>query len=120
MNGFGTKMPALLMSTSIVPKRCCTLSMRLRAVEGSPTSPSTSSKFSDAVKVPARVIVREFAITLKPASRNPCVKPRPIPLDAPVIKAVCLWLVSMAIQMEGAGVGCGVPAPGTKNRVTIR
>ena len=104
-------MPALLMSTSILPNRCSALLIRFRAVETSPTSPSTSSRSSDGVSVPAVVTRREFATTLKPAARNPLVKPSPMPLEAPVISAVCLWLLFMVTQMGAAGMRFAIPPP---------
>jgi hypothetical protein len=64
------------------------------------------------VSVPDVVTRREFATTLKPAARNPLVKPRPMPLEAPVITAVCLWLLVMVTQMELSGMRFDIPTPG--------
>jgi hypothetical protein len=42
-----------------------------------------------------------------------------MPLEAPVITAVCLWLLFMAIKMELTVIRFANPTLGMQNRVTV-
>src|SRR5438445_13741580 len=88
MNGLVKKMPALLTSASIDPKRDSAVSTILAAVAGSPMWPSTRATLLEAASSVDCVTFRELATTLKPRSTNAFTIPAPIPCEAPVTMAV--------------------------------
>src|SRR5258707_4124874 len=88
LNGLVKKMPALLTTTSIDPKRASAVSTILAAVAGSPIWPSTRATWSEAATSVDWVTFRELATTLKPRSTNAFTIPAPIPCEAPVTMAV--------------------------------
>src|SRR5262249_50445588 len=81
-------MPALLISTSMRPKRDTAASTTLSAVFGSPISPLINARFADRGKEFAFAIFREFAPTLYPRFKTSSSSAAPIPWEAPVTIAV--------------------------------
>src|SRR5580704_12415692 len=87
-------MPALLTSASMDPNFWTAVSTIFEAIALSPMLPSTRDKWSDSMKVPDFLMLRELATTLYPRSTNDWTMPAPMPCEAPVTMAVfCLLAI---------------------------
>src|SRR5471032_938089 len=92
MKGLARKKPALLISTSTLPK-CWIATSNMRCeVAGSAISPATVTKLCGLPSSPATSFrlasERELPTTLKPRLRYALTSPRPMPLEAPVTMTV--------------------------------
>ncbi|CAE6911434.1 protein of unknown function [Ectopseudomonas oleovorans] len=94
----GRKKPALLTSTSTWPNASMPASINWRAACGRAISPATPTKPaglpSCALACSSRSALRALPTTLNPWARKALARPKPMPLEAPVITTVLLLLMS--------------------------